>query len=335
MQIENLLNGKKVLMIPVYSARSYKTGIYDLAADGNVTKFLMKIITSNAESFDILYPSKSIHLDFATDILKKCKIKNVNWIKFDYGKNAHETRISGDCFINKIKELFTDGHYYDIIISEVDTLAQLCIKNNYEFCNTKNFVYWAGSWNADGTRWDEQGHHFINKEIAANVITPCLLKGQPQLYKGKSFYDICNYKPEIFDKTIIFFPFRLSDESYKADYFLKTMQNLMQERNDFVVLFTDPNDSGLWDNEDENVFIKVPKNKYVYLSILKGQPIIPFFDNPEINYHTNIFEFLYYKCNIITFENDLCKEKNIDNVTFIKNIQEFPNELRRRINNGK
>lgn len=334
MQIEDLMKNKNVLMIPVYSTRSYTTGVYDLAADGNVTKFLMKIISSDAKSIDVLYPQKSVNLDFAINVLKRCGISNVRWIDCEFGKNAHETRMSGKIFLDKIRDLFVKGFYYDIIISEVDTLAKFCIKNNYEFCNKENFVYWAGSWNADGTRWDEPGHYLANKKIASQVVTPCLLAGQPAIYKGKSFYDTCDYMPVFFDKATIFFPFRLSDKSYKAEHFLSVVKELAKQRDDFVVLYTDPNDSCLWDNEDKNVFIKVPKNKFVYLSILKGKPIIPFFDNPEVNYHTNIFEFLFYGCDIITFENDLCKKKNKGNVTFIKDLQEFPEVLKRRIENN-
>ena len=44
MKLEDLLKDKKVLLIPVYSARSYDDGVYDLAVDGNMSKYLIKAI---------------------------------------------------------------------------------------------------------------------------------------------------------------------------------------------------------------------------------------------------------------------------------------------------
>lgn len=336
MQIEELIRNKKVLMIPVYSTRSYKTGVYNLAADGNVTKYLMKIAQSDFNKVDLLYPDKCENLNFITNFLSKQNIKNVSLIPFCYGRNAHETRNMGQSFIDEINYLFTQGKKYDIIISEVDTLAEKWLQNDFKFYNNDNFVYWVGSWNADGTRWDAIGHELRNKEIAKQIITPCLLAGQANLYKGKSFYDVCAYDPRLFNKATIFFPFRLSDNSYQATFFVDTINELKKERDDFVVLYTDPNDSHIFDNEDREFFQKVPCNKYVYLSILKGKPIIPYFDNPDINYHTNIFEMLFYGCDIITFENSLCKDfNNNNNVTFIKDKRDFLAILKRRIENAK
>lgn len=336
--IEEIMKNNNVLLIPVYSTRSYKTGIYDLAADGNVTKFLMKIVNSNAKSIDMFYPRKQNNLSFITNFFKKWKINNINLIPFDYGENAHETRNMGKIFLKEIERKFKDeGKIYDVIISEVDTLAQLCLQKQYIYFNDINFVYWAGSWNADGTFWNCKGHEELNKRIAEKIITPCLLPGQPNIYKGNSFYDICAYDASLFDKATIFFPFRLSDMSYKARFFAEMINVISEDRNDFVVLYTDPNDSQLFEqyrNEKGDIFKKVPCDKYVYLSILKGKPIIPYFDNPDINYHTNIFEFLYYECDIIIFENELCKSfESVENknITYIRELGEFRSALERRI----
>lgn len=336
--IEEIMKNNNVLLIPVYSTRSYKTGIYDLAADGNVTKFLMKIVSSKAKSIDMFYPRKQNNLSFIVNFLEKWKINNVNLIPFDYGENAHETRNMGKIFFEEIKRIFEDkGKIYDVIISEVDTLAQLCLQKQYIYFNDVNFAYWAGSWNADGTFWNCEGHEELNKKIAEKIVTPCLLEGQQDLYKGRSFYDVCAYNPLLFEKATIFFPFRLSDKSYKAHFFAETINAISEYRNDFVVLYTDPNDSQIFEqyrSEKGDVFKKVPCDKYVYLSILKGKPIVPYFDNPDINYHTNIFELIYYNCDIITFENNLCKSyenAGYKNITYISELEEFKNALERKI----
>lgn len=328
MQIEDLLKNKKVLMIPVYSTRSYDTGKYDLAADGNVTKFVMKIIASENCDIDILYPDNSINLEFAKGVLERAG-KTANWIPFWYGINAHQTRNMGTSFFNEIKRRYESGIKYDIILTEVDTLAHICFENYFDFCNDGNLMYWAGSWNCDGTRWDEQGHEKINTDIASKFLTPCLLQGQPDLYNGYAFYDNCKYMPEYFDKHVIFFPFRLSDKSYHVDEFVDVINRLSKTYDNFVVLYTDPNDSHVFDEYDGDIFIKVPRNKFVYLAILKGRPIIPFLDKPHENYHTNIYEFLYYSCRIITFENVLCKGNK--NVSFINGFDDLYSALEREI----
>lgn len=293
MQIENLIKEKSVLMIPVYSTRSYKTGVYDLLADGNISKFLMKIMQSEAKEIDILFPNNSTGIKQIKNITKQ----KAKWIPFAYGINAHETRNMGEYFYNYI---LYNGKKYDYIISEIDTLAKSAICSCNSLCDCNNFIYWAGSWNADGTPWYAEGHESTNKFIAENILTACLLSGQVDLYHGKSFYDKCIYNPKYFDKKTIYFPFRLSDNSYHAKDFLKIMQELKNEGYDnFVVLFSDVNDSHIFDEYQTETFIKVPSNKFVYQSILKGKPIIPYLDDTNKNYHSNIFEFKYYGCDVI------------------------------------
>lgn len=323
MQIEDIIKNKKVLMIPVYSTRSYATGKYDLLSDGNISKFLMKILYSDAKEIDILIPINSINLSYVKEITKGMKI---SWIPSNYGVNAHETRNMNKEFLNIVKRLY-GLKKYDYIISEIDSLAYDIAVNNYDFFDKEKFIYWAGSWNADGTPWYESGHEDVNKTIANNVKTACLLKGQVTLYGGKSFYDECIYKPEIFDYKIIFFPFRLSDKSYKLEFFKETIHKLNKEGyKNFKVLYTDPNDSHLLDGEDKNIFIKVSSNKFIYQSILKGRPIIPYLDDVNKNYHSNIFEFVYYNCDVIMHTNDI-----FTNVTFIEKDDELYKTLKTRL----
>lgn len=311
-----MLKGKDVLMIPVYSARSYETGEYNLTADGNVSKYLMKIIKSNAEKITIFYPDNSINLDKVQNFLKENTKQKVKWVSVKYGKNAQETRNMGRQFFDYIDKK------YDIIISEINTLAEIVANGGDCFCNKNNFIYWVGTHNIDGTRWDTAGHEQLNKRIAQEVQTACLLPAQVPFLGGKAFEDEYIYESKYFDKKIIFFPFRLTDTSYKLDLFMETIYNLRE--NNFVVLYTDPNDSGLLNDADKDIFIKVPANKFVYLSILKGKPIIPFLDDLEKNSHSNIFEFMYYNCKVIMYEN---KNINFETAIKIKNDKEFSIKL--------
>lgn len=323
MQIEEIIKNKNVLMIPVYSSRSYEYGIYDMMSDGNTLKYLMKILKSEANGIDIFYPrhSKNIEqIEYLTNKYAKCK---VNWIKREYGKNAHETRNMGQKFYDYI---IGANKQYDCIISEINTLAEISILSHNRLCSKDNFIYWVGTHNSDGTLWCD-GDYTQNKNIAKEITTACLLKGQPDLYEGKSFYDEYIYDPKYFDKKIIFFPFRLSDKSYHAEEFKQIINELKNEGFDnFVVLFTDVNDSHIFDKELINGFIKVPSNKFVYQAILKGKPIIPFLDNIDRNSHSNIYEFLYYNCDIIMLKNNM-----FGNTTQIENIKELKNELKKRL----
>ena len=323
MQIEEMIKDKSVLMIPVYSSRSYESGVYNMMSDGNTLKYLMKILKSEAKEIDIFYPrySKGIeHIQQITNKYARCK---VDWLPRNYGINAHETRNMGQRFYDYIMGL---GKQYDYIISEINTLAEIVVRSKNELCDKNNFIYWVGTHNIDGTLWCE-GDYSLNKDIAQEITTACLLKGQPDLYKGKSFYDEYIYDPQYFDKQVIFFPFRLSDKSYHAEEFKDIIYELKNEGYDnFVVLFTDVNDSHIFDKELINGFIKVPSNKFIYQAILKGKPIIPFLDDIDKNSHSNIYEFLYYDCDIIMLKNNM-----FGNTTQIENVKELKNELKKRL----
>ena len=117
--------------------------------------------------------------------------------------------------------------------------------------------------------------------------------------KGKSYVEEF-YLPGFFDLNIIFFPFRLTDRNYKAIEFKKKIEEMYENKNlkDFVVLYTDMNDSGIF--EDKKPFKKIPSDKELYLAILKSKPIIPYFENEEMLLHISYVEFKYYGCNIVT-----------------------------------
>ena len=323
MQIEEIIKDKNVLMIPVYSSRSYESGIYNMMSDGNVSKYLMKILKSEAKEIDIFYPKHSKNIKYVEEITNKHAKCKVNWIPKKYGENAHETRNMGQTFYDYI---MGTGKQYDFIISEINTLAQIIITKENNILNKNNFIYWVGTHNIDGTLWCD-GDYSLNKNIAQEITTACLLKGQPDLYGGKSFYDEYVYDPQYFDKKIIFFPFRLSDKSYHAEEFKQIIKELKEEGYDnFVILFTDINDSHLFDKELINGFVKVPSNKFVYQAILKGKPIIPFLDDIKNNSHSNIYEFLYYGCDIIMLKNNM-----FGNITQIENVKELKDELKKRL----
>lgn len=338
-QIENIMENKNILMIPVYSARSYDDSKYDLMVDGNISKYLMKIFKSNANTIDIFYPDNSINFENVKRYCKMYKKCEVNWLPVKYGKNALETRNMGDIFLEYIMQI---PKKYDLIIFEINTLPRILIADKerkhifFQKYTFDNLLYWMGTHNENGTLWNASNNNdTMNSIIPQYISTACLLFEQVGFYKRKCFYDYYEYDPSYFDKKVIFIPFRLSDKSYDIEYIISILEKIKQYK-EFTVLYTDPNDSHLFDNLDANIYIKIPKQKDVYCSILKGKPIIIYLDDLSVNSHSNIFDFLYYGCELIMYKkkSDLFTY-DIDNadVTFIENKEELQKILEEKLYN--
>ena len=117
----------------------------------------------------------------------------------------------------------------------------------------------------------------------------------------------------------------MTDESYHVKEFVEIINNIrMCGFNNFRVLFTDPNNSGLI--EEDEVFKKVSCDKDLYISILKGKPIIPYFEDSNNVVHISIYEFMFYECEVIMFENE---NINFETANFIKNIYDTEEILKK------
>lgn len=339
--IAEIVDGKYVLFVPIYSARSYETGIYNLALDGNMARITSKLITSNFDHAVVLIPEN--HSGLETIILqlsKAGKMNDVTFLECDcYGENAYETRMNGDKFIDFINGSYDLIEYASysgelVMVIEPNTLAYNIDK--VKFYNMKNVdtVYWCvASVTSKGTPWFVNKFADMDKQIAKNIPTECVLQSQVEALRGKAYLDGDGfYDTSAFDYKTIFFPFRLSDIGYHAKEFKYAIESLSQDcKNKIKVLYTDVNDSGIF-NDDE-VFTKVPGQKEVYIGILKGKPIIPYLDDSDIITHINIHEMMYYGCDMIMFDNDTYK--HFDNVTMIHDISELKSALERRIKNEK
>lgn len=329
MAIRDEITNKSVLFVPIFSARSYETGIYNLALDGNMARIVSMILMGKPDKATVLIPRNISNLDV---ISRQLKGMNVNFIRCNaYGENAYATRMNGNKFAEFINDKF-DRNDFDIIVIEPNTLADK--KYFYQFRNAK-IIYWCvASITSKGTPWFTEKFVDMDKKIANMFQTECVLLTQVEALGGLSYADEKGfYDASQFDYDTIFFPFRLTDQNYHAEDVKNAVQKLKKMcYNNFKVLYTDVNDSGYF-YEDEDTFIKVPSQKEVYLEILKAKPIIPYLEDTDVLTHINIHEMIYYGCRLIMFENETYK--GYDNVTFIKDIQELPEELKRRIENGK
>ncbi len=330
MAIRNEITGKSVLFVPIFSARSYETGIYNLALDGNMARIVSMILMGKPNKATVLIPRNISNLDV---ISKQLKGMDVNFIRCDaYGENAYATRMSGEKFADFINSKFSPSDF-DILVLEPNTLLNKKYLFNFELYT--RVIYWCvASVTSKGTPWFVEEFTKIDKEIAKNYLTECVLQTQVDALCGLSYVDERGfYDAGQFDYDTIFFPFRLTDKNYHPQEVKDAIYKLKKTcYNNFKVLYTDVNDSGRF-YEDPETFIKVPSQKEVYIGILKSKPIIPYLEDTDILTHINIHEMIHYGCRIIMFENETYK--GYDNITFIKDIQELPGELKRRIENGK
>lgn len=315
-----LFENKRVLFIPIFSTRSYETGIYDLSKDGNMARIVSKLKTIDFKFATITIPCNYENLQSSIKSLHKTNIK---FLPLDiYGKNAKETRLNGKNTYDTVKSMIRD---YDYVVFEQNTFAQY-IDEDFD-----KFIYWCvASVTSKGTPWFVQDYIDIDKEIAKKYITACATYSQIEALNGKSYLEQF-YSAKAFDKPIIFFPFRLTDKNYNVNQFIADIQTVSENCKDldFDVYYTDVNDSKLLDGYN---FTKVPSQKEVYLSILKSKPIIPYYDDIEQLIHINICEFDYYNCNVIMKENNCIYNRNFKyskDTSFAKLIE---NEIRRWYN---
>ena len=329
MAIRDEIVDKSVLFVPIFSARSYETGIYNLALDGNMARIVSMILMGRPDKATVLIPKNISNLDV---ISRQLKGINVNFIRCDaYGENAYATRMNGIAFADFMNDRFGPNDF-DVLILEPNTLLLSDHLLTFRFAK---IIYWCvASVTSKGTPWFTEKFVDMDKKIANMFPTECILKTQVEALGGLSYADEKGfYDASQFDYDTIFFPFRLTDKNYHAEDVKNAVQKLKKTcHNNFKVLYTDVNDSGRF-YEDSDTFIKVPSQKEVYIGILKSKPIIPYLEDTNVLTHINIHEMMYYGCRLIMLENETYK--GYDNVTFIKDIKDLPDELKRRIESGK
>lgn len=333
MAIRDEITGKNVLFIPMLSARSYETGLYNLLLDGNMARLVSMLKVAKPRHATILIPYNVINLDQIKAQLSNTGIHIVFCRCSAYGDNAAATRKNGVVFEDFLETYFDYWPKFDYVIVEPNTLA--ANDRFRSFFKDSKIIYWCvASVTSKGTPWFVKDYESIDKGIAAKIPTECVLQTQVEALGGLSYADEKGfYDPSIFDYETIFFPFRLSDKNYHANEFKRAAIKAAQicSRN-FKVLYTDVNDSGLF-YERPDLFVKVPSQKEVYLGMLKSRPIIPYLEDVNVLTHINIHEMLYYGCRIIMLENDVYKGQ--EGVSFIASISDLQDEIIRRIESGQ
>lgn len=338
--LNKLFKDKDILYIPIISCINRDTNEYNLSADGNVNRFITTFSICNSyKSLTIALPSK--HIKGSEKIIQDFAIdNNVNiiWCN-NFGIHAGEQRNDDTV----VKDIFYDvaNIKCDICIFESQKLG-ISLMLGKESSNSIIHIFWNPVSKTDTkTRIFLEGYDEINSKIIDMVnymiiaspdqaefynyvdnklvYLDILIDRNLYFFEYKKDEEILNkFKNE--NRKIFYLPFRLSDEGYKFD---KVLEYLNNEKDDFIVLYSDPNNSHIIDKGNNTIFskfIKVSSNRDTYYTILDYiKCTILYFEDLEFINHAAIHEFMNPKsiCNVVLYN----QTKNPYNVESCKRIK--------------
>lgn len=305
MTLRERLKGKRVLFIPIFSMRSYATGTYELDHDGNFARIQSLIDTTDLEVAFVTIPRKAA-------LHRQMSEKYDFVVSGIYGENAKATRLNAnvcDDVLNFIKQC-----NIDYVVSEPNVLTQQLSERVKD-----KLIYWCvASVTSEGTPWFVEDFVESDKQLASHVVTACANQAQVEALGGLAYYEPSFYEPELFDYKTIFFPFRLTDQNYHAKEFADAIAKL-KARDDLVnfkVLYTDVNDSGLFEYNEH--MTRISSDHDTYLQVLKGRPLIPYLERDDVLEHISIHEFMYYNCELIMLSQR--HKRDYPYITYINDI---------------
>lgn len=336
------IKNRNVLYIPIISCINRDTNEYNLAADGNVNRFITTFSICNTyKKLTIILPSK--HIRGSEEIINKFKNSKIDIIySNNFGIHAGEQRNKDEVVLGMFFDIQSID--YDICIFESQKLGLKLINTNKD----KEYIFWNPVSKVNNkTRIFLEGYDTINAELYDKsnymiIASP----DQREYYSSINInFDKLIYLDKLIDrdleyfsyevdyplietfkninKKIFYLPFRLTDEGYKFDKVIEYLNNIKE---DFIVLYTDPNNSHIIDKDKENEdlfnnkFIKVSSNRNTYYTILDYIPCtILYFEDLEFINHAAIHEFMNdkSKCEVILYN----QNKNPYNVNSCKRIK--------------
>ena len=325
-----MVSGKNVLFVPTYSMRSYETGKYDLSADGNFARVLSLIKNSDCRYVTVAVPKLDMLKDGTIDYLRDLVVDHdVSFATINgYGANANATRFSHELF----QEVVSIAYTYDLIVVEQEQLA-LDLIHSRKVDNSK-LVFWCVASHVKGHEiWFVDGHKNLDKLIASEIPTVCANEKQVGWLGGKSFVGFF-YDANGTFKPTVFFPFRLSDPEYHFyDKFIPFMDGIMGSPEiAYDILVTDPNSSLNKLKLGHQRPLVVPSDHALYMAILKGKPIVPYFAEIDVIRHISIEEIVQAGCYVICYKNKTYDR--IPNVHMAEDDEEFKRLLKHAIETG-
>lgn len=280
------------LRIPIYSMRSYKTGVYDVSKDGNFQVHLHRMLRDDW----IVVPKNSVGIETFIDagLVQADRI-----LYADYGENAYATR-KNFWEMNKnfkipagVENLITNmtGCPWDLpIVYYLEITSHPLVPRAYvdEFLvrdvfsiNESSVTLVFNDWQK--TRLVQAGADPDKIIVSRRVIHPDVLS---RLVRN------AENEQNLVSKDDIFFPFRISDPCYRFEK-VQGFAWMMGKR----IVVTDPNESFKTGTGD---IIQIHPTKEEYYSILMDKPTILYFEDPDFCFHPGLGELIYFGCNIVS-----------------------------------
>lgn len=312
-----LFKDKSIVYVPIISCINRDTNEYNLAADGNVNRFITTFCKCDSfKKLTIFLPKK--HVKDSEKIITEFADEfgaDLVWIE-DFGIHAKDQRVNEnivDKIYAKIKELD-----FDLCLFESQALG-------LKLAETKKQLVWWNPVSATETKTREFliGYEETNAKVIS-VSDYMIIASQDQIKYYSNVSEKLIYIDVLIDRTLKFFnyqidedvlkyskykdklfflPFRLTDSGYKFD---KVLEYLKKEKENWIALYTDPNNSHVIDCLDETIkskFIKVDSKRDTYYTILDHtNATILYFEDLEFINHAAIHEFKQSNCNVILWQ---------------------------------
>lgn len=349
--LQNLCDNSRVLYYPIVSMRDYKTNQYDLSCDGNVNRFISFFYQTKAKFIRILLPEikkiKPSSLEFLQKHIQNIRCFTNQDIEVIHGKffriNAYLTRKSAYKNCSLIRDII-ESNNIDTFIYEPNSLH----KNLWQL-NQKNinFIYWCPvsdtkdvkptflkDFALDDIKCIDSSMHVVfasikQKQYFLELFKPSLSKEGYEALNNKLEVRTKLIEPKYFTgsfiteqikqrlgptKNFVYLPFRLSDSGYNVEFILSIIAAIRQTGLDVKVIYSDPNNSGVFVNSDlyKDFCIKINQHgRDDYYAILKAfnkhnkcgyNMVIPYLENADDIIHASVFEFEYFEDNFIKFK---------------------------------
>lgn len=318
--MKKIFANKDIVYVPIVSMRSYSTGKYNLDSDGNVNRavsFFTENPLGKPHSATIILPANYEGSNFHEKFRKADVITKFG----KYPENAKATREDSDNILsNRLREMFEimPEKEYDTIIVESPAL----FKKIKEFWpDAFDVVFWnpvSRTINSKPTFMSDEALDELDQVSVDSDLLIVATKSQAEYYektyKKNSFVfsnfilkkDVTYDKQEVehiqefFNKMFngmdkYFFPFRLTDKGYR---FQETVDFLVKTDKPFVIFFTDPNESGIINDEFKakydkvkHFFVKVPTDRKTIYSFMKAVPCI--YNESYDIHHASLEEIKY------------------------------------------
>lgn len=275
------------LIVPIFSMRSYKTGLYSVLKDGNFQLHL-----SRAKPGDII--CIPFNTSDSEDLLNL--FPELFFVQIQYFKNALETREHFWSINTEVINEIFENNNIDVIVTDITGYKGYPVIFNFNITKDSNIKrdYIDKFFDLDVKSVNNSLKTFVLNESQKNE----LVKGGADGNKIIICKKVIN--PSVINRLSegdpieidgVFHPFRLSDKCYDFDS-VKTYCNLVG----VPLYITDPNDTFVNDSEFNIKKIKPSKNEYY--RILKSRPWILYNENPEKVFHPGLAEFIYFDADI-------------------------------------